>query len=158
MKKLTIVVFLLCYSLILSHRLVAQNYYGFPSSENAFLGKPSAGGDGLDVDKYTGRLLVNIPLTQLAGKNYTVPVSLNYTGGGGIRHQEYAGSTGLGWQLVAGGSISRVVRGIPDEHPRGYLGSGQHGKAIRNAVVNTFKTMFVSIRRLMGTIYCQLSV
>jgi len=97
---------------------------GFPSPNNDFLGKigTSQLNAGVDVDVYTGSAMVNIPLCDLPAKDFHIPVSLSYTGGRGIRLQDYATSVGLGWQLVAGGSITRVVRGFPDEQPNGYFG------------------------------------
>jgi len=98
----------------------------FPSTNNSFLGTASLSGltSNVDVDLYTGTALVNIPITSLASNSISIPVSLSYTGGRGIRVQDYASFVGLGWQLNAGGSISRVVRGFPDEQPNGYLGNG----------------------------------
>lgn len=43
-----------------------------------------------------------------------MPVSLNYHSGG-IKVEEIASSTGLGWSLNAGGIVSRSVRGMEDE-------------------------------------------
>lgn len=114
----------------------AQSGYGFPASDNKFLGTIGNIGQGIDVDRYSGRLVLNIPLTQISGKSQVIPVQLSYAAGGGVRHQDYSGVVGLGWQLVAGGSITRVVRALPDEHTKGYLGPGQHGKIIRDAAVN----------------------
>lgn len=128
---ISIVVFL-----IFVQKVVAQTGYGFPAADNKFLGVTGNIGQGIDVDKYSGKLVLNIPLTQISGKSQVIPVQLSYSSGGGIRHQEYSGAVGLGWQLVAGGSITRVVRALPDEHTTGYLGPGEHGKIIRDAAVN----------------------
>jgi YD repeat-containing protein len=102
------------------------NSMAFPSPNNTFLGAAGTGGSGsgVDVDLYTGTALVNIPITSLASNSLSIPVSLSYTGGRGIKVQDYASFVGLGWQLNAGGAISRVVRGFPDEQPNGYLGTG----------------------------------
>jgi len=103
-----------------------RNGLAFPSANNTFLG--IAGNvrstPGVSVDMYSGAAQVSIPVCNLPSRELTIPISLNYTGGKGIRVQDYAGSTGLGWALNAGGSISRVVRGFPDEFPQGYLGTG----------------------------------
>jgi YD repeat-containing protein len=112
----------------------AQNGMAFPSANNTFLGAAGNIGSstGLSVDLYTGTAQISIPITSLASKEVTIPVSLNYVGAKGIRVQDYAGSVGLGWQLNAGGSISRVVRCFPDEQPNGYLGTQQWGKVVAN--------------------------
>lgn len=67
------------------------------------------------VDKYTGKLNLNIPITSLkAGGNINVPISLNFNKGG-IKVSELSSWVGLGWQLLAGGQITKEVRGIDDE-------------------------------------------
>lgn len=71
------------------------------------------------VNLYNGTKSVSIPLYEAKADNgATVPVALQYTGGGGIRVAEVPGVAGLGWNLQAGGSITRVMRGQPDEHKR----------------------------------------
>ena len=44
--------------------------------------------------------------------------------------QEIAGPVGLGWALNAGGVITRVVQGIPDDEPDGYSGKNKRGSGI----------------------------
>ncbi len=81
---------------------------------------PSPQGSGLvrmqsvPVDMYTGipqiyESLYNLP--HPSGRS--IPVGLSYHAGG-IKVQDLAGPVGLGWQLQAGGMITRVVKGIPD--------------------------------------------
>ncbi|MEM0939209.1 MAG: hypothetical protein AAGI25_05375, partial [Bacteroidota bacterium] len=68
------------------------------------------------VSLFTGTTSMNVPLytaTNSAGSG--VPVMLQYHAGG-IKVNEIAGPVGLGWNLVAGGSITRVIRGVPDEY------------------------------------------
>lgn len=113
----------------------APNSLAFPSANNSFLGV-TGGSTGANVDLYTGSAQVNVPICNLASKELSIPISLSYTGGRGIKLQEYAGSVGLGWQLNAGGGISRVVRGFPDEFPQGYLGTGLWGQQVANAMNN----------------------
>ena len=107
------------------------NSMAFPSANNSFLGNVS-GESGIGVDLYTGTAQVNMPICALASKDLNIPVALSYTGGRGIKIQDYATPTGLGWQLNAGGGISRVVRGFPDEFYNGYLGTGQWGVKVLN--------------------------
>lgn len=70
------------------------------------------------VDYYTGTANITIPLTELRGKNITVPVSLSYYSSG-HRPDSHPGWTGLGWSLNVGGCISRTVNGCPDEEVYG---------------------------------------
>ncbi|MEO0555940.1 MAG: PKD domain-containing protein [Bacteroidota bacterium] len=65
------------------------------------------------VHEFSGTAAVNIPLASLPAKTINVPITLNYRAGG-IKVQEIATSVGLGWNLSAGGRITRVVKGIPD--------------------------------------------
>lgn len=102
-----------------------NNSYAFPSANNSFLGAAgNSSSTSVGVDLYTGTAEITIPLTNLASKEIGIPISLNYSGSRGIRVQDYASFVGLGWQLNAGGNISRVVRGFPDEQRNGYLGNG----------------------------------
>ncbi len=71
--------------------------------------------DNVDVSTYTGVPDINIPLYEFyCSKNLNFNLSLKYHTDA-IKRQERSGSTGLGWSLFGGGSITRVVRGLPDE-------------------------------------------
>ena len=119
----------------------ANNALSFPSSGNGFLGtvKPTA---NIGVDMYSGAGTVSVPICALPAKMLQIPVSLDYTDCQGVKVQEYASPVGLGWQLNAGGSISRVVRGFPDEQPNGYLGTGQWGQVVYSGSTNPNYTNF----------------
>ena len=52
------------------------------------------------------------------------PLSYNYSG---FRPEEYPGSIGTGWTLIANGVINRQVRGLADESEGGYNGLRQNG-------------------------------
>lgn len=67
----------------------------------------------IQVGHYTGVAGTSIPLGELPGRDIMIPVSLNYHASG-IKVQDVASSYGLGWNLQAGGAITRVVQGIPD--------------------------------------------
>ncbi|RXK85384.1 DUF5977 domain-containing protein [Filimonas effusa] len=80
-----------------------------PASPNAAeIGRYGA----MDVGFQTGSANVQIPLFSLEGGN--VPVALNYSTGG-VRVDQVASRSGLGWLLSAGGAIVRNVNGKPDE-------------------------------------------
>ena len=64
-----------------------------------------------------------IPIYELKGRRLTIPVSLQYRSGG-IRMDEVAGVAGLGWNLEAGGSVTREVVYLPDEYR---VGGGTSG-------------------------------
>lgn len=107
---------------------IYTNAVNGPSTNNAFSGangmSNATNKSRVDVDLYTGTLMVDVPLFNLASKEYPISTSLAYVGSRGIRVQDFAGVSGLGWQLNAGGMVTRVVRGFPDEQANGYLGTG----------------------------------
>ncbi|MBS1669105.1 MAG: RHS repeat protein [Bacteroidetes bacterium] len=119
----------------------SSNNLSFPSTNNSFLGK-IVSGVNIGVDKYSGTAQVHIPICELASKELSIPVSLDYVDGRGVRTQEYASQVGLGWKINAGGSISRVVRGFPDEQPNGYLGTGQWGQKVYTGYTTSGYTNF----------------
>ncbi|WP_114750825.1 hypothetical protein [Pleomorphovibrio marinus] len=66
------------------------------------------------ISKYSGLPNTSLPLYEIVQDEFSLPISLSYHHGG-IRVEERAGWVGLGWALQAGGSISRTIKGIPDE-------------------------------------------
>ncbi|WP_061085203.1 RHS repeat domain-containing protein [Chryseobacterium indologenes] len=67
----------------------------------------------LEVGEFTGTPNINIPLLQFKGKGLNTDLSLSYTSSG-IKVDEKDEQFGLGWTLVAGGVINRVVRNKDD--------------------------------------------
>jgi YD repeat-containing protein len=128
------------YFLIVS--LIALPYSGFtqnssfavPSPNSGFMGKDISG-SATDVNLCTGTAQIGIPICSIADKDLSVPVSLMYTASKGVKIQDYPTCVGLGWQLNAGGSITRVVRGFPDENTNGFLGGG-YGTLLYNYKAN----------------------
>jgi hypothetical protein len=66
------------------------------------------------VSKYTGVPSINLPLYEIRDGSLSVPVSLNYHAAG-YRPDMHPGWVGVGWNLEAGGTISRLVHHFPDE-------------------------------------------
>jgi|GEM_PF-1299317 len=67
-----------------------------------------------NVDLYTGKLSVNIPIYTLKSRNVEVPISLQGNANA-QRVNDVASWVGLGWHLNAGGAITRVMKNLPDE-------------------------------------------
>ncbi|MFD0862226.1 RHS repeat domain-containing protein [Sungkyunkwania multivorans] len=86
------------------------------SPEAATLGKFN----NIPVSYFTGVPQISIPIFGLEEGSISVPISLAYHSGG-IRVDEMATRVGLGWKLNGGGSVTRMVRGIPDDSPNGYI-------------------------------------
>lgn len=70
----------------------------------------------LPVNHYTGSLSLSIPLHTAQGKSLAVPISLNYSSSG-CKVDALASWVGDGWAALAGGLISRTLRGMEDERP-----------------------------------------
>ena len=76
------------------------------------------------VGLYTGQPDVRVPLFTAEGAgDLRLPVSLHYEPGG-VRVDEIGGWVGMGWALEAGGTITRTVRGLPDDSDHGYYNTG----------------------------------
>ncbi len=68
------------------------------------------------VDNYTGIPDISIPLYSIKSQGKTtINLSLNYHPYS-VALSEVASYSGLGWSLFAGGTISRTVKGKPDEY------------------------------------------
>lgn len=65
------------------------------------------------VSYATGVPNISIPILELSGK-VTIPVSISYHAGG-IKVGSFSSRVGLGWNLNAGGRITRSVRGGADD-------------------------------------------
>jgi YD repeat-containing protein len=88
-----------------------------PSPNVSALGKFGS----IPVGQSTGIPQVGVPIYQYANKNsgLSLNVALSYHAGG-VRVDEVASNVGLGWALSAGGAVSRVLRGLPDEWSVGF--------------------------------------
>ncbi|MEQ9468205.1 MAG: RHS repeat domain-containing protein [Ekhidna sp.] len=109
MKNIITLIFLLAYSF---SSLSQENYnYVMPSPNSSGMIKAL----NVPVNLYTGVAAIDVPLyTVEANNGETVPIRLIYVASG-IKVSEIASSAGLGWQLIAGGEITRVMRDQPDE-------------------------------------------
>ena len=81
-----------------------------PSPEAAALGKFVEH----PVSNFTGTPEITIPLLEIKTGRITLPIKLSYHGSG-IKVDEIASRVGIGWALEAGGVVTRVMKGLPDE-------------------------------------------
>lgn len=106
--------------IILSTLVIGLAIIGNPAlSQRVISPSPTAAGltrsMDIPVNLYTGVPQINVPFYSLPHSNgASIPVGISYHAGG-IKVQDVAGPVGLGWNLSAGGMITRVVRGLPDE-------------------------------------------
>ncbi len=97
---------------------ITSDYYR-PSPDVSSLGK------ALDnpVAKFTGTVSTNVPIHTMTDGPLSASVDISYISSG-VRVAEVASNVGLGWSLNVGGSLTRVVRGKPDEQAEGYYHFG----------------------------------
>ncbi len=69
----------------------------------------------VNIDLFHGRHNISIPIYNLKSKHLNVPISLDYTPLDTLSIIHHPGWVGLGWNLTAGGVITRSINGIPDE-------------------------------------------
>lgn len=74
------------------------------------------------VNEFTGSANASIPIWNLVSKDINHSISLDYYTRG-LRVNTQSSEVGLGWQLNAGGYVTREVRGLPDELKSG---DGKH--------------------------------
>jgi len=106
--------------LILFLFLLSMAGKGFSQSEfNYEVYRPSINseqfniGASIETALSKGQPSISIPLFELQGKGYNLPVSLVFYGGD-VTCETEASSVGLGWSLMAGGCITTTVRGRED--------------------------------------------
>lgn len=89
----------------------------FGTSRDFLPVSPTAGSLGvygqIPVGNYTGTAEINIPLYEVKYKELSVPIGISYHASG-VKPELFPGPVGLGWALMAGGAISRVIKGYPD--------------------------------------------
>ncbi|ALM08801.1 hypothetical protein SB49_14050 [Sediminicola sp. YIK13] len=74
----------------------------------------------IPVSNFTGIPNIEIPLYTINSGELNLPISLSYHAGGN-KVESISSWVGLGWSLSSIPSISRSVRGIPDEDGGGYF-------------------------------------
>jgi hypothetical protein len=106
------------------------------------------------VNNYTGLPDISIPLysSPSLSKDISLNIALKYHAGStGV--DEKASDVGLGWSLFAGGSITRTVRGLPDEIydiQNHITGGGKIGVYHTNSTVKNPLTQILSFEQNDG--------
>jgi YD repeat-containing protein len=108
---------LLLLGIVFNEAITAQS--APPSSGNAMA---ASRGEAVSVNNFTGVPAIGVPLYSYAHKSgIGISVSLDYFAGG-IKTEESPSPAGIGWNINAGGMITRTVRGIADDCPgRGFF-------------------------------------
>jgi len=92
------------------------------------------------VSYYTGVPDISIPIYNLKSKSLDIPVKLSYHLHN-IKPKDRATEVGLGWSLIAGGSITRTIKSGPDES--NFIPSTQGGKAQIGIYFDEFTNKFI---------------
>ena len=81
----------------------------------------------IPVGYHTGIPDINIPFYTVNAGDLSLPISISYHASG-LKVQEQASWVGAGWSLIAGGMITRTVRGAADDrgYNNGYVTNGYY--------------------------------
>ncbi len=119
MKKILLLSFLTMVSSLLSQEYISVNppeNYGF-SSGNQLFSSPDVNAfqkyHFQDVNLYTGKTKIVIPIFEIKTGKISLPISLTYNSGG-IKIDDISSNVGAGWNLNAGGNVIRIIKDIDD--------------------------------------------
>lgn len=73
----------------------------------------------IGMDNSSGAFNHTIPLYTLEYRDINLPITISYLSNG-VKVDELSSQVGTGWVFNAGGIVSRVMRGFPDEKTRWY--------------------------------------
>ncbi|MGY3793449.1 hypothetical protein [uncultured Aquimarina sp.] len=120
MKK----ILLMCMITVSMVSIAQDNYYGgyTPSATTTPTAAKISGGGSATVSLTSGSAQQYVPIYTIEQNGVSWSTGLQYRYSG-LRVMEEPSAIGLGWDLAATGMISREVRGLPDDHPKGYYGS-----------------------------------
>lgn len=108
-----------CVGSVQAQKLAPQLYQVMPPSPDATAFQKLG---NIPVTLNTGLPQIDIPIFSYQGNSNQLKCNISLTyHSGGIKVEDIASKTGLGWTLNMGGAISRMVRGIPDDKPGGYM-------------------------------------
>ncbi|MFE3872476.1 fibronectin type III domain-containing protein [Flavobacterium sp. ZS1P70] len=68
----------------------------------------------MPVNLVSGTPQISIPIYNLSYGGMSLPISLEYDASG-VKVEDISSSVGLKWSLIVGGTVSRIVKGGPDE-------------------------------------------
>lgn len=87
------------------------------------------------VNPLTGAVSFDIPVYTIKAGNYSLPITLHYETSG-FKVATIASNIGMGWELNAGGCITKTVKGLQDtSNSIGYCSNGNTADSIHEYVV-----------------------
>ena len=121
-----LVLFLLIY-IVSVIDLLAQDI-ARSASQNFSVKSPDAFGfskvSNIPMSPFTGQVQLTLPLYEKKLSVLSFKMSLDYTGGGGVKVDQRGGIVGRSWLLNVGGRIIRNKRGVPDDFKNTYRTGG----------------------------------
>lgn len=102
------------------------------------------------VNLFTGKLQKDIPLFNGKIGDFNLPVKIIYNYSGN-RVEETPSIMGLGWQLNAGGVVTREVRGLPDHYDNNYYNFKT--SSVGNNLFNLRKIRSVDADKILNGLY-----
>ncbi|MGV0828219.1 hypothetical protein ACTS9C_04895 [Empedobacter brevis] len=113
MKYITIIFFLLFNNVVIfSQSIEIEKIKSITTNPNSWVfGDYTNEGN---VDKTTGKFNFEIPIGSVNVNNFSLPIKLQYSTSG-IKVSDEASEIGLGWNLNAGGQVTRIANGDPDD-------------------------------------------
>jgi hypothetical protein len=134
--QLRLLLLTLLFNFTLQVKSFSQSASEFIKPVNRFHLSPKAGEifrqGNVPVNLSSGQLNYSVPIHTIQIGNFQWPISLNYAYNGLLLEGKPT-EVGLGWSMAGGGAVIREVRGIPDEHQRGYWGPSN-----RRNLINAF--------------------
>ena len=108
------------------------------------------------VNQATGAVTYSVPISSITEGQLTVPISATYASQG-HRLQDKGGVIGLGWSLNVGGSVTRQVRGIPDDAEGGKWSedydNSDPGKALAGERDSEYDVFYYTAGQHFGSFY-----
>ncbi|UOE51298.1 hypothetical protein MTO98_09430 [Mucilaginibacter sp. SMC90] len=103
----------------------------------------------IPVSYYTGIPNISIPIYTVEVGKHSLPISVSYHAEG-IKNNDLSSDVGLEWNLNAAYTITRTIRGKPDEH--GYVGANDSSRVAWTATssnASNIDTMKASAKNLL---------
>jgi hypothetical protein len=116
MRKISLIILLINISIYGQARKSYEDYMKkvYNNTQNPNAWKFSDYSKEGNVEVSTGKFGMNIPFTTIENQFLTLPISLSYSTSG-VKVDENSSEIGMGWNLIAGGQITRKVNGGADD-------------------------------------------
>ncbi|MFT3908298.1 MAG: hypothetical protein QM737_02645 [Ferruginibacter sp.] len=114
-----------------------------------------------DINEFTGTPNITIPIYDIKEDGVKIPIYLSYDASGFIPNKK-ASQVGTNWSLTAGGAITRIVKGVPDDkfnpNPDNYdylLGTDKgYIYGVQHALPTTAQSNIENLSFLPNNMFC----